>query len=162
MPSQILSNYFQLNRRYSRAINLERDLVKDDSLEGYVLTERAVEALRRIVAGLINPQGNRAWTLTSVYGTGKSAFAHYLACICADAKNPSRKKALEIASETLGTENPEYIDWLDNIPKQGLFRAVATAHREPVSNTIILALQKGVDTFWSTSRRGKIDVIKKN
>lgn len=152
--SKTLSNYFQLNRRYSRSINLERDLVKQDSLEGYVLTERAVDALRRILAGLTNPQGNQAWTLTSVYGTGKSAFAHYLACICANNKSYSRKKALEITAEKLGTDSPEY-DFCNKIPQQGLFIAVATAQREAVSNTIIRALQTGVEKFWTPTKRSK-------
>lgn len=159
--SNTLSNYFQLNRRYSRSINLERDLVKQDSLDGYVLTERAVEALGRILAGLINSQGNQAWTLTSVYGTGKSAFAHYLACIFADSKSSNRKKALEITAEKLGSDSPEYIDLYDEIPKQGLFIAVATAQRESVSNTIIRALQTGVENFWTPAKRNKINVAKK-
>ena len=156
-----LSDYFQLNRRYSRSINLERDLAKQDSIEGYVLTERAVDALRRILAGLISPQGNKAWTLTSVYGTGKSAFAHYLACLCANQKNPSRQKALEITAATLGADSPEYIDLFENIPKQGFFIAVATAQREAVGNTIIRALQTGVEKFWTPAKRSKINAAKK-
>ncbi|MGB7439784.1 MAG: hypothetical protein WA919_01835 [Coleofasciculaceae cyanobacterium] len=82
-----LSQYFSLNRRYSRSINLERDLEQVEALEGYVPTERSVDSLRRILAGFKSEQTNRAWTLTSVYGTGKSAFAHYLISLCAPTKD---------------------------------------------------------------------------
>ena len=78
-----LSQYFSLSRRYSRSINIDRDLQQHSALEGYIFTEKAVEVLKRILAGLTNPESNRAWTLTGVYGTGKSAFAHYLASVCA-------------------------------------------------------------------------------
>ena len=43
-----LAQYFTLHRRYSRSINLERDLERVDSLAGYILTQRAQEALYRI------------------------------------------------------------------------------------------------------------------
>jgi len=41
MTDQPLSQYISLNRRYSRSVNLERDLEIPSSLEGYVLTDRA-------------------------------------------------------------------------------------------------------------------------
>ncbi len=71
--TKLLSNYFSLNRRYSRSINIERDLERAEALAGYILTERSLDALRRILTGFANPETNRAWTLTGVYGTGKSS-----------------------------------------------------------------------------------------
>lgn len=93
--------YFSVNRRYSRSINLERDVERLDALVGYIPTERSVEGLRRILSGFQPEQPNRAWTLTSVYGTGKSAFAHYLASLCAPAKDPLRQFALLVAEKAL-------------------------------------------------------------
>ena len=97
MTDQPLSEYISLNRRYSRSVNLERDLEIPSSLEGYVLTDRAIDSLRRIVCRFSQTEGNRAWTLTSVYGTGKSAFAHYLSALVAPADHPMREKASAIA-----------------------------------------------------------------
>lgn len=142
-----LSQYFSVNRRYSRSINLERDVEKLDALVGYIPTERSVEALKRVLSGLQQEQSNRAWTLTSVYGTGKSAFAHYLACLCAPAKDPLRQQALEIAEKALGTDSSEYRSLQKDIPKSGLLRAIATAQREPISHTIVRALARGVRLF---------------
>jgi hypothetical protein len=156
-----LSQYFSLNRRYSRSINIERDLEKIDALLGYIPTERSVNALKRILGGLTEKQSRSAWTLTSVYGTGKSAFAHFLASLCAPQSSQMRQKALEIASEPLGLDSSEYLALTENIPSGGLFRAVATAQREPLSHTIVRALEQGANVFWSAQDRNKLDVAKK-
>jgi hypothetical protein len=157
-----LSQYFSLNRRYSRSINLERDLERVEALLGYVPTEKSVDALRRILAGLTDSQANRAWTLTSVYGTGKSAFAHYLVSLCAPEKGQLRSKALEISENALGADSTEYCSLKETIPSQGLFRAVATAQREPISNTIVRALARGARLFWSPAQRAKIALAERD
>ena len=122
-----LSEYFSLRRRYSRSINLERDFDKVDALVGYIPTERSVDATKRILAGFSGTSNHRAWTLTSVYGTGKSAFAHFFASLCAPETYEIRCSALELASLTLGSHSSEYLDLKENIPGRGFFRAVATA-----------------------------------
>jgi hypothetical protein len=150
-----LAQCFSLNRRYSRSVNLERDLEQPDALEGYILTERSVDALRRILAGLGKEGASNAWTLTSVYGTGKSAFAHYLASLCASSKSKMRSLALEITGTALGAESPEYLAKVSNIPKQGYVRAVAVAQREPISHTVVRALLEGAKIFWNTTQDEK-------
>lgn len=150
---QTLSQFFSLNRRYSRSINLARDLDELEALIGYVPTERAVDTLRRILAGFIDQQASRAWTLTSVYGTGKSAFAHYLTSLCAPADDVMRQTALEIAQKAFGADSSEYRQLKNDIPSTGLFRAVAVAQREPISHTIIRALAQGAERFWQDSKK---------
>ncbi|MBW4641838.1 MAG: hypothetical protein KME23_02240 [Goleter apudmare HA4340-LM2] len=156
-----LSEYFSLKRRYSRSINVERDLEKIDVLEGYIPTERSVDATRRILAGFTVASNHRAWTLTSVYGTGKSAFAHFLASLCAPQTSQMRALALEIAALTFGADNSEYLAFQEKIPSQGFFRAVATAQKEPLSNTIVRALERGAEVFWSSAEQNKLSVARK-
>ncbi|MEQ9368634.1 MAG: hypothetical protein RIG63_06310 [Coleofasciculus chthonoplastes F3-SA18-01] len=153
-----LSDYFSLNRRYSRSINLERDLQQLDALEGYVPTTRSVDALRRILAGWQDSQSQRAWTLTSVYGTGKSAFAHFLSALCAKDNEKIKQQAQEIARNALGADSAEYCRLRETLPPQGLVRAVATAQREPIGNTVIRALARGIKLFWSSAEREKIAI----
>ncbi|GAA6618147.1 hypothetical protein [Scytonema sp. NUACC26] len=159
--NKFLSEYFDLRRRYSRSINIERDFDNLDTLVGYILTERTVDATRRILAGFTGTSNHRAWTLTSVYGTGKSAFAHFLASLCAPETNEVRDAALGLASLTFGSRSSEYEVLSERIPKQGLFRAIATAQREPISNTIVRALERGAEAFWSPQKRGKLSVARK-
>jgi len=68
-----LSEYFRLNRRYARSINLERDLDVSNSEVGYILTDRSLYALKQILVDVHESEQTHAVTLTGVYGTGKSA-----------------------------------------------------------------------------------------
>jgi hypothetical protein len=152
MTNQPLSAYFELHRRYYRSVNLERDLDKSDTVQGYVPTERSAEALRRILSAIEDPNVHRAWTLTGAYGTGKSAFVHYLAALCAPEGSRVAAEALAIAKQAFAADSPE-IAAIQAIPEFGFLRAVATAQREPLSWTIIRALSRGVGLFWKQKKR---------
>lgn len=153
MTGKLLSAYFNLHRRYYRSVNLERDFDRQDAVQGYVPTERSTDALRRILSALNNLKAHRAWTMTGVYGTGKSAFAHYLACLCAPENSQVRQVALEIAHRSFGVNSPEVAAMEENLPNQGLLRAVATSQREPLSWTIVRALANGAGQFWQGKRK---------
>ena len=143
-----LSQYINLSRRYARSVNLERDIEQIAALEGYLPTERSINALKRIFNGMQSISEHRAWTVTSVYGTGKSAFAHYLASLLADSSSPMRIKALEIARSALGEDSLDYQTLNQTIPPKGYLRAIATAQRESISHTLIRALSRGVEIYW--------------
>jgi hypothetical protein len=151
-----LADYFSVNRRYARSINLERDLESSEAVLGYVPTERAVEALKRMLAAIRHHRSTRAWTLTGVYGTGKSAFAHYLAALCAPKGSPMRSGALDVAAKAFGVESVEYAAIATELPRQGLIRAVATGQREPLGHTIVRALEQGVSLFWKPGHRPEV------
>lgn len=156
MTYRTLSSYFQLHRRYYRSINLERDLDKADSVQGYIPTERSADALRRILKALGDSRAHRAWTMTGVYGTGKSAFAHYLASLCAPENSQVRQDALAIARHSFGANSLEVQAIEASLPQQGLFRAVATGQREPLSWTLARALANGADIWWQGKRKPEV------
>lgn len=133
-----LSEYFTINRRFARSINLERDFDLEEALKGYILTSRSIEALEYILINSENSNITRATTITSVYGTGKSAFANFLSSLCAAEGSAVREMAFDIAQKSLDSLQLQALT--DNIPKQGFLRAIATAQREPLSHTIIRAL----------------------
>lgn len=141
-----LAKYFRVRRRYARSVNLERDLELPDALEGYVLTPRAVETATRIAAAASKTGAARAWTLTGVYGTGKSSFAHFLAALHAPAGDPTRDVALRIA-EAAG-EQALAERYRSAVPKAGYVRAVVTGRREPLAHAVIRALASGAERFW--------------
>lgn len=153
MTERALSTYFSLNRRYYRSVNLVRDLDKPDSVQGYVPTERSADALRRILGALGNPKAHRAWTITGVYGTGKSAFAHYLLSLCADEKNSVRTEAYEIAQGSFPAESAELEGINVHIPAKGLLRAATTGQREPLSWSIARALITAAERFWHKKKK---------
>jgi hypothetical protein len=155
----VLSDYFKLHRRYYRSVNLERDLDKPDAVQGYVPTERTAIALQRILSSIGDPNAHRAWTLTGVYGTGKSAFTHYLAALCAPDNSPVAQEALAIADQTFAPDSPE-MNAIEAIGQAGLIRAVATAQREPLSWTIARALARGADLFWNGKQKSSPDFLR--
>ena len=142
---KLLAEYFQIDRRYARSINLERDLDNPNSVAGYVLTDRSLYALKQILVNSPESGQTQAVTLTGVYGTGKSAFAHFLACLCAGEESV-KQKALAISKTTLTATDFQKLH--QNLPEKGCFRAIATAQREPLAHTIIRALDYGASRFW--------------
>lgn len=149
----LLAELFRLERRYARSINLERDLTRPECLEGYVLTQRSRTALRRISEAILGQSAQRAWTLTGVYGTGKSAFAHFLTAFTHPSNHPMRQKAMEIAQSTLSEHD---YSLLTRFPDRGLFGAVVVAQREPLSHTLVRGLQEGASRFWFRRKRPAI------
>ena len=152
-----LNQLFQIHRRYHRSINLERDLGKPDAVEGYVLTERSAATLARILPAFTQDNTHRAWTVTGVYGTGKSAFVHFLTSLCFPANHKVRLEAMRVAQHFLPQEDPLWRPLWDAIaamPSSGLVPAIVTARQEPLTWTIIRALARGADLFFPTKERG--------
>lgn len=148
-----LSNYFSLHRRYHRSVNLERDFDQPDAVEGYVLTERSLDALQRMMTAFADPKAHRAWTLIGVYGTGKSAFANYLTALCAPEKSKVIQQAWHSTEQALPEDSPLLNQLIETLPHQGLLRCVAAGQREPLSWTMIRALANGCQAFWSHKQK---------
>jgi len=123
-----------------------------DSVLGYTPTPKVTECLNRILAAITSPRSTRAWTLTGVYGTGKSSFAHFLASLCAPQNEPIYQNAVSIIEEN-SQFRKLFKQRLTLLPKSGLIRAVATAQSEPISHTIVRALSNGISQFSFRGRR---------
>jgi len=156
----LLSSFISVKRRYSRSVNLERDIEIPDSLNGYVPTTRAIDGIERFLRAFSLPNSVRAWTITGPYGTGKSAFAHFLTAVSSPHNSQIRNKALKILHDNYEYE-PIHQQAIKNIPKKGLVKAVVTAQREPISTTILKALNRSASSFWSRGRGRRPDIIYK-
>jgi hypothetical protein len=147
-----LTDAFHVRRRYGRSVNLERDLGVAGTLEGYVTSPLVHDVAERIVGAWTEPRTTRAWTLTGVYGTGKSAFAHFLGALWAPSRSVMRKEAVDALRGTPeGTKVAKRI--LRRIPSEGVLLAVATSQREPLTVTVLRALARAADVLASTSRQ---------
>ena len=142
----LLSNLISIKKRYTRSINLERDSEIADSLTGYVPTTKCIEVLNKFINSYNSNNCIRSWTITGVYGCGKSAFSHYLSALCAPEGTTVKNDALNILRENENSQNLESF-FQKNLPKTGLIRAIATAQREPVSHTILRALYRGIKIY---------------
>jgi len=128
-----LASHIRIKRRYSRSVNLERDLGRPETLEGYLFTSKVVALLERITTATSLPGLPRAWTATGVYGTGKSAFAHMLAALYGPADDPGHQCATAML-QAAGLESL-HTHYRHLAGRGGLVRTVATARREAVAHT---------------------------
>jgi len=156
----MLSKYISLKRRYSRSVNLERDLDISDSVLGYVPTTRSIDMFERFMSSFTTPRSVRAWTITGIYGSGKSSFAHFLASLCAPSHEQIKTNALKIIDVGSYSNNSLHSNFKNSFPKSGLVRAVATAQQEPASNTVIRALSFGTSLFWRKTNKKNL-ILKK-
>lgn len=67
--------------RFRRSVHLARDVYAEEGAEGYIVTAKAREVTARVAAALGRDDATRAWAVTGPYGTGKSAFALFLASL---------------------------------------------------------------------------------
>jgi hypothetical protein len=74
-----ISQLLNIQRRFLRSAQLERDFHDPAALQGYVVTTQTRQSFGRIVEGLDIKSGQRAWRITGDYGSGKSSFALLLA-----------------------------------------------------------------------------------
>ncbi len=155
-----LSASFSVRRRYTRSVNLERDLVVANSVRGYVPTPRGVETLAHILEAYVTPRAARAWSITGVYGTGKSAFAHFIAALVAPTDDALRRDALRILGSVPEAAGSAHLI-RSRVPKRGLVRAVATAQREPIAHTVVRALSRGATEFWHGTPGRKPPVLQR-
>src|SRR5688572_692686 len=81
-----LRDVVEVKGRFHRSVQLARDWTDRQDLDSYVLTPTARELATRMAGALLTPDSTRAWSITGPYGSGKSAFALFLADLLARGK----------------------------------------------------------------------------
>ena len=104
--STSLVNLVEVGRRFQRSVNLDRDTGSPDALNGYVVTPAVRRALSQITGGLGDAAGDRAWTLVGPYGSGKSAFAVFLADLLSPNGSPAGEAARSLLDGARETASP--------------------------------------------------------
>ena len=88
-----LVNFVEVERRFRRSVNLDRDAGSPAALNGYIVTPAVRRALAQIADGLSQASGDRAWSLVGPYGSGKSAFGVFPGrSAVADVRLPARRR----------------------------------------------------------------------
>jgi hypothetical protein len=136
-----------LQPRYRRSVHLERDFFADEALTGYVATPLVRATADRIAEGL-RGRGGRAWSFTGPYGSGKSAFALFVANLFhySPERHAPARKLLERA-------DPELFRRLftrEAVPL--LCPVLATGERRSLEAVVLSALTDAAHKFWAGSR----------
>ena len=144
-----LIDLVDVGRRFQRSVNLERDAGTRDALQDYLVTPAAHQALSQVAGGLERPQGDRAWSLVGPYGSGKSAFAVFLADLFSPVGTDGRPAARRLLTRAGGV----------TLPKQALHPTLLTAERAPLDRLLLGALNTTLDHVWKTRTGRKPKVI---
>lgn len=132
-------------RRYARSINLERDLYDAGALEGYVVTPRGRETLGLFKERYDAEIAVRAFTITAVYGAGKSAFMHFLLSLLALRKSPMHTAATSILkAQKADATTLRFFEELSAL-KKPILRAVAVSRSESIGMTLARAIQAATE-----------------
>jgi len=146
-----LADVLAVRSQFARSANFERDAESTESLDGYVVTSRALDVVSRVAEAASGPAGG-AWSVTGPYGSGKSSLGLLLdaafgpPCI-------ARERALGKISEASTAAGDAVLQALSNhrARSHGFYRALVTADREPVARTVLRGLHRAV-----VRRHGKI------
>ena len=93
-----LDEVITIRGRFHRSVNLRADRRDEARRRDYVVTPTVRDLTARILQELGQPGGTRAWSLTGPYGSGKSAFALFLADVLTEIM-PGRGEAQTLRQE---------------------------------------------------------------
>ena len=128
--------------------NIENDNIT--ALGDYLPSASTLEVIERFTAGLRGSKGGRMMSITGPYGSGKSTMATFLSGLLA----PSKSKEWKTAHRILKNEPDSYARALVYARKKagvhayGMIRCMVTARREPVSVTVLRALDSGLQRYF--------------
>jgi len=150
-----INQFLDVAPRFTRSVNLEKDFRGALQNGDYIVTPTAVESLHRLTKGLVTDSQSRAWTITGPYGTGKSAFAVFLARLLCSSDHTGRA-----AREQLRKTDPELaveladLDVCQNGAK-GFLPVLVTARRAPAPTCII----EGIVTALTSETSKKLKTL---
>lgn len=125
------------SKRFFRSTRLDSDIYDINHLIGYNLTSQVLQVLSRINEGLNHNTNERAFTLTGPYGSGKSAFALFLAHLVENRTTEKPNLALEIL---LNKAPSLAINMIRTLNNKGLCPVVLTLRRAPLAQSILEGL----------------------
>lgn len=146
-----LTSFVQVSSRFRRSINLERDAGHQESLSGYILTPSVRSSVDRFLTALQGPTRERAWTITGPYGSGKSAFAVFLANLLGPSSAETTRAARRLFAKAGGSRT----QCLE------LHSVLITCERAPLDLLLLKALNKSLTEFYGTRRGAKPKVIRR-
>ena len=137
---------------FHRSVHLERDFYTGNALEGYVLTVTARETLRRVIAALEDESTSKAWTLTGPYGSGKSAFALFIAKLLDDSESPTTQGALNLLKR--GDKSLWHqFSCLNLHERRGFCPVLISGERSPITLALLRGLGRGLTAFSNSPVR---------
>jgi hypothetical protein len=137
----------KINRKYTRSVNIERDLSSSEAASGYIQTSCGLETFKRFTQTISEDDTPRSWALVGPYGTGKSSFGLFLLTVTGNSKHSETIAA----RQSLRSSDKEIAKSFSNKVRgtKGFLKIVLTGKPQPFIKSFVGALKAGVERFWS-------------
>ena len=139
-------------RRYHRSISLTLDWGSPEALKGYLVSPLVRNSAERMLNELTLEGGTRTWSIVGPYGTGKSAYALFVASLLASSDEKREKLLRQLQPDTK----------IKRAYKQAFNKAwmpiLIVGERMPILESVLRALLHAVQEARPT-RRGKTPLV---
>ena len=148
------------------SINIEHDNI--NSLKNYIPSASTLDIVERFSAGLDGSTKGRMLSITGPYGSGKSTMGVFLSSLFSSSNDIKWKTSFNILKNEWPDTAKELVNVREklDVQKNGLIGCLVTARREPISVTILRALENGLDAYVkkmkTSSLKKKIDKLQNN
>ena len=130
MTQAVLRDAVEVKGRFHRSVQLVRDWQRRGDLDGYLLSPAVRDLALRMVGEMSDPGGTRAWSITGPYGSGKSAFALFLADLLAH-ETPRHSSGLRLREEV-------------SLAVPTMLPVLVVGQRAPMKPAILASLAEGL------------------
>ena len=155
-----LSKFVTIPPKSYASTNIEYDDIA--AIQNYLPSASTFEIIERFSAGLVGAKSGRVLSITGPYGSGKSTMAIFLNALIAGNNDQEWKTAHLILKKSSPYTAQLLLDARkkSQTHKNGLVRCTVTARREPITVTILHALDDGAKKYFGTYT--KEDFVKAN
>ena len=143
-----LSTLVHIPPKSYSSTNIEHDTIYD--LANYLPSASTFKIIERFSAGLAGAKSGRIMSITGPYGSGKSTMATFLNGLLSSSNSSEWKKSYDILKKEFAEIAKNLVNARKKIDAhdKGLIRCAATARQEPVSATILRALDTGAKEYF--------------
>jgi ABC-type dipeptide/oligopeptide/nickel transport system ATPase component len=152
-----LSDLIKVRGRFHRSVQLSRDWSDRRYISEYLLTSTAHELALRILQGVQELQGIRAWSITGPYGSGKSAFALFLTELLA--QSPSIQPQTQILRTEIGFQLSPFIPVLIVGERSSMMPAFLLSLAESIQSVNVSLAKKIKRSLQGKSKTSSSEVI---
>ncbi len=153
-----LQDLISINTNYTRSINLERDAGSSSIAKSYIPTSRTISTLTRIADSLNKEENPRAFALIGPYGSGKSAFAVFLAHLLGPVDDEGTKSALQVLHKSDPYLHSKFC--FHPATTGGYLPVLITGTPEPPANRFVESLYQAARQYWQKKRGPKHSIVK--
>lgn len=153
----LVKEYVDVAPRFTRSVNINADINRDNNEFGYIVTGNVNSALSQILTGISSKKGQKSFSLFGLYGSGKSAFAVFLSQLLSPNKTISSKATTLLKSSTI---EPKLLNFLSDRKLSAYLPVLITGRRRPINQLILEGMLHSAQQLTPTdARKELIEII---